>query len=289
MKRLFSRPAGVLIRAMAAVAQWQSSRLWSERSWVQIPSVAPDWMGVILMVGLWLAPGSGRAEVTVFAAASLTEVLESIARGYEGEIRISVAASSVLARQIEAGAQPDIFISAHPIWMDRVERLGLIEAQTRLSLLGNTLVIVTASPTERVPRPFTCLSHWLTVLGSQGRIAIGDPDHVPAGLYAQEALIYAGLWNDLKDRLARAENVRGALNWVIRRETPLGIVYASDVRDRVTVLGRFPPYSYTPIEYPMAILSGQSSQAVRTFYRFLQSPELRVVYQAHGFTLLFGQ
>ena len=270
---------------MAAVAQRQSSRLWSERSWVQIPSVAPRIIVVALVLWL-LIPGWSRAEVTVFAAVSLTEALESVARLYDETVTIAVGASSTLARQIEAGARPDIFISAHPLWMDRLETLGLIDGASRRSLLGNTLVIVTAAPSEIRPRRFTELNDWLRILGSRGRIAIGDPAHVPAGLYAREALLSLGIWRALTPYLAPADSVRGALNWVLRRETPLGIVYASDVSERIKVLGRFPADSHTAIEYPIAILSGrQENPEVRRCYRFFRETEARAVYQRYGFSV----
>ena len=266
--------------AVAAVAQGQSSRLWSERSWVQIPSVAP--MIVAVMV---LLPNLCRGEVTVFAAASLVEVLEFLSREYGGGVRISVAASSILARQIEAGAEPDVFISAHRLWMDRVQEKGRIDSESRVSLIGNSLVVVTAYE-GKGEVSFSDVGRWTALLGRRGRIAIGDPDYVPAGLYAQEALKSLGLWEGLKERLARAENVRSALSWVIRRETPLGIVYASDVGDRVAILGRFPPSSHSPIDYPMAILKGRGSREVYRWYHFLRSARAQTVYQEYGFTLL---
>ena len=251
------------------------------------------------IVFLWLfafnAPLFGGTPITVFAAASLTEVLQVIAQAYALEhpeqisrVRFSFAASSTLAQQIRAGAEGDIFFSAHHAWMDKLEQFGHIEVATRRSLLSNRLVAVIPHSTQSTPNKdfqVACLQDWLDILGSSGRIALGDPDHVPAGLYARSALQNLGLWSVLHSRLARAENVRVAFMWVLRQEVPIGIVYQSDLRisPRVRLLSHFPIKSSPKIIYPMAILSGHNTQLVQHFFEFLQKEHAKKLYRLYGF------
>ena len=243
--------------------------------------------GVILIAAL-AAGGAGAAErVTVYAAASLTDALGDVARDHTTRtgVRIvqSFAGSSSLARQIANGAPADIYISANPAWMDHLAERGLIVAGTRRDILGNRLVLI--APADRAGqidiRPGIDLAARL----DGGRLAMGDPDHVPAGIYGREALRHLTVWDTLRPRVARTADVRGALALVARRETTLGIVYATDasISDRVAVVGVFTPDSHTPIRYAAAIVAGRDRPDVRRFFDALSSPEALERFQAHGF------
>lgn len=256
-------------------------------------SVLPNRLIVLAFAGaLAAAPGMRPAvaeTVTVFAAASLGTALEEIAVRYreatKARVRFSFAASSTLARQIEAGAPAQIFASANQRWMDHLAKTGLIAPESRVSPIGNRLVLIAPadSPLDRVridrSLDFTGL------LGRDARLAVGDPAHVPAGLYAKQALQSLGHWQRLEPRLARADNVRAALALVARGEAPLGIVYGTDAKisDNVKVLGAFPDGSHAPIAYPFAILNGAKTPEVRALFAFITGAPGRAVFRAHGF------
>lgn len=226
--------------------------------------------------------------ITVFAAASLTNALEDIATQYQQgkpvKIVSSFASSSTLARQIEQGAPADLFISADQQWMDYAIDKHSVDKQTRYTLLGNELVLI--APTASQPQPVDIIktTDWKSLLKGQ-RLAVGDPDHVPAGIYAKEALQNLGAWETLSPVMARANNVRAALALVERDETPYGIVYGSDAvaSKKVKVVGIFPADSHKPVEYPMAIVSQHPSAAVSAFFQYLKSPEAAVIFKRYGF------
>src|SRR5450631_3467309 len=177
-----------------------------------------------------LSAGADKPAITVFAAASLTNVLQDLGDGFTKEtsipIKFSFAASSALARQIENGSPADIFFSADLEWMDYLQARNLIQRDTRHNALGNRLVLIapTDSKVKLKIEPGFALA---TALG-KGRLATGDPDAVPAGRYAREALTTLGVWAEVADRLVRADSVRSALAFVDRGEAPLGIVYDTD-------------------------------------------------------------
>lgn len=244
---------------------------------------------VALSAAPWLRPAAAET-VTVFAAASLSDALEDIAARYrkatDGKVRFSFASSSTLARQIEAGAPAQILASANERWMDHLAKAGLIATETRISPIGNRLVLI--APAESAPASVE-IDRSLDLAGLLGRgarLAVGDPAHVPAGLYARQALESLGQWAKLEPRLARADNVRAALALVARGETPLGIVYATDagISDRVKVLGVFPDESHTPISYPFAILKDAATREVRALFDFITGAPGRAVFRAHGFS-----
>lgn len=224
--------------------------------------------------------------LTVFAASSLTEVLQEVATAWAGTgkptPRISFASSAVLARQIEAGAEADVFFSADQEWMDYLADRGLIRRDTRRDLLGNRLVLI-APATSTVTLPIERGFGLLAALGG-GRLAVGDPDYVPAGKYARGALSSLGVWPDVADRLVRAENVRVALAYVARAEAPLGIVYATDARadPHVRVVATFPDDSHLPIRYPVAATTSATAPAA-DFIRFAASPEGMAIFERAGF------
>ena len=236
------------------------------------------------------APAQAQAGATVFAAVSLADALRGLgqewaARGHP-QPRFSFAASSALARQIEQGAPADLFLSADEAWMDVLQARNLIVPETRRSPIGNALVLI--APADRA-RPITLERGTdLLALAAGGRIATGDPAHVPAGRYAQAVLEWMGQWQAVAPRLARADNVRAALLLVERGEAPLGIVYATDAAAArgVAVLGTFPAGSHPPITYPVALTRrGAASAEARALHAFLTGPEAAATWQRFGFTL----
>ena len=186
-----------------------------------------------------------EGKVTVFAAASLTNAMQDIAKEYKKEKGVEVvssfASSSTLARQIEAGAPADLFISADQKWMDYAVEKKSIDTASRATLLGNSLVVVAPKASAQDEIDISDKTDWTSLLKG-GRLAVGDPEHVPAGIYAKEALQKLGAWETLSPKLAPAEDVRGALALVERSEAPLGIVYGSDAvaSKGVKVVGTFP-------------------------------------------------
>ncbi len=247
---------------------------------------------VAAVVGAALALGGVRADdrVTVFAASSLTSAVTEISRRYTKssgkQVRLSFAGSSALARQIAAGAPAHIYLSANTDWMDYLAARELIDAESRIAPIGNRLVLIVPadSPVDGVS--ITPTLDLPKLLGSDGRIAVGDPAHVPAGAYAEQALTTLGLWGDAAGRLARLDNVRHALALVERGETPLGIVYATDAKitDRVRVIGAFPADTHPPIRYPFAILKAQPHDGVAAFYAYLTGETGLAVFRDFGFT-----
>ncbi len=242
----------------------------------------------MIAAGLLPAPASA-ARITVFAAASLKNALGEIARDWKAdsgnEAAISFAGSSLLARQIIAGAPADLYISADIKWMDAVARAGRIAPQSRVDLLGNSLVLIapraSAAPVH-VAKGFDLLGK----LGS-GRLAMALYDSVPAGIYGREALTALGVWTVLKGHVAQADNVRAALALVATGEAPYGIVYATDAaaEPRVSVVGTFPADSHPPIIYPAALMKG-ASPAARAFMAYLEGPRARAVFERDGFRVL---
>ena len=228
-------------------------------------------------------------ELLVFAAASLTNVLGELAPVFEKSsgvtVKLSFAASSVLARQIEAGGKADVFVSADQEWMDYLQARNLIDNASRRNLVGNRLVLVAPadSKLELKIAPGFKLSE---ALGG-GRLSTGDPDTVPVGRYARSALTTLGVWDEIQDRLVRADNVRSAMLFVARGEVPLGIVYATDaaVDPKVRVVDVFPANSHAPISYPAASLRGAKTEAA-AFVEFLASEPARVAWRKFGFVEL---
>lgn len=231
-----------------------------------------------------------RAEPpTVFAAASLTDAMEAAGAAYEektGErVRFSFASSSTLARQIEAGAPAGIYASANEQWMDYLEERDLIDADTRVSPISNGLVLIAPKNAEMETIEITSDTDLLGLLGSGERLAVGDPDHVPAGIYAKQSLEALGFWEEIAPRLARADDVRAALALVSRGEAPLGIVYSTDaaIDERVKVVGRFPVDSHKPITYPFALVRGEESETINALFEFLTGEEALAIYERYGF------
>jgi molybdate transport system substrate-binding protein len=256
------------------------------------------WLGVgmALTIGVLLLdprPSPGQASdhpaVVVFAASSLTDALQELAASFGKSagivVKLSFAASSALARQIESGAPADVFFSADVDWMDYLQSRKLIQSESRHDLLGNRLVLI--APADS-PLRLKIAPHFALVqaLGA-GRLATGDPDSVPAGRYARAALTSLGVWDGVAGRIAGAENVRAALALVDRGEAPLGIVYRTDalIDQGVRIVDTFPADSHAPIIYPIALTLGAKSDAAK-FAAYLGSPASSAVFARFGFVPL---
>ena len=223
----------------------------------------------------------------VLAAASLQESLNAAADAWahKGHPRpvISFAASSALARQVEAGSPADLFISADEEWMDYIARQGKIRAGTRVAFLFNNLVLI--APASSKVRLKVGPNFPLAQALAGGRLAMADPDSVPAGKYGKEALTHLGVWPAVQRKVVRAENVRAALKLVEIGEAPLGIVYTTDaLSDKgVRIVGTFPSRSHALISYPMAALTASTNRDTEAFRRFLLSPDGKAIFRRFGF------
>ncbi|QIQ21747.1 molybdate ABC transporter substrate-binding protein [Zophobihabitans entericus] len=227
---------------------------------------------------------NAEQKVTVFAAASLTNAMEDIGKLYEQQnqdtkIVFSFASSSTLARQIEQGAPVDIFMSADQKWMDYLIEKNIVKQKE--TLLKNSLVLITAADSTLTDVTINKQTDWSQLLPTGERLAVGDPDHVPAGLYAKESLTNLGVYSKLEPQLARANNVRAALTLVELQETPIGIVYSTDakVSNKVKIIGEFPADTFASIEYPVALLNKDAEG----FYNFLQTDLAKAVFDQYGF------
>ncbi|MEP7061907.1 MAG: molybdate ABC transporter substrate-binding protein [Betaproteobacteria bacterium] len=235
------------------------------------------------------APPATAADVTVFAAASLKEAMDAQARQFEAstgsKVIVAYGGSNTLAKQVEGGAPADVFISADLDWMDYVEQRQLLAPGTRVTLLRNRLVLIApASSTSalRIAPGFNLAA----ALGND-KLAMANPDSVPAGKYGRTALENLGAWPSVEKRVARAENVRAALALVSRGEAPFGIVYATDARadKSVRIVDTFPADSHPPIVYPAAVLATSKSPAARPLVDYLRSPAAAATWAQFGFTL----
>jgi len=237
-------------------------------------------------------PASAKAQdLLVFAAASLKTALDEIRAGQgivpPARVKISYAASSALARQIEAGAPADLFLSADLDWMDYVERKKLVKPGTRSTLLGNRIVLIAPADSKasvKIAPGFDLAG----LLGKDGRLAMADVNAVPAGKYGKAALEALQVWPSVQTRLAQGENVRATLLLVARGEAPAGIVYASDaaVEKNVRVLDAFPASTHPPILYPAAQLSDSRHPQAAAWLSNLRSAAAKAVFAKNGFTVI---
>jgi len=236
-----------------------------------------------------LLPLTAQAQqVTVFAAASLTDAMKDIsakwaAAGHKPLV-MSFGSSSTLARQIEQGAPANVFASADEKWMDYLAQKNLIVADTRKDLLGNDLVLVVSADKPMhvtINKSFNLMG----LLGANGRLATGDPAHVPVGIYAEQALKKLGMWDSVSPRLARTDDVRAALLLVERGEAPAGIVYATDaaLSKAVMIAGTFPADSHDPVSYPFAVTKSGDTPEARALLQFLTGPAAHEVFAQRGF------
>jgi molybdate transport system substrate-binding protein len=255
------------------------------RSWMAL------WLPLLGLPGIAAEPGKPAA-VTVFAAASLTSVLQELGDGFTKDtgvlVKYSFAASSTLAKQIENGAPADVFFSADVEWMDYLQTRKLIRIPTRHDVVGNKLVLVAPSLSKIALKigPHFALA---AALG-KGHLATGDPDSVPVGRYAREALTQLGVWRDVEARLVRGDSVRSALAFVDRGEASLGIVYATDAKidDMVRVVDVFPDGSHLPIVYPIAA-TAVAKPAASAFVDYVRGPVGEAAFKKYGFTPLHQQ
>ena len=244
-------------------------------------------LSLLLLFAVAVTAKAGEP-VRVFAAASLTNALSDIATEWRNAGHpfpsLAFGASSTLAKQVEAGAPADLYAAADLAWMDYLEQRGRLVADTRLDLLGNTLVLI--APKGR-GFPVRMQPGFDLAAAFKGKLCTGEPDVVPVGIYAKQGLGKFGWWPPLQGRIVGTDDVRTALAFVERGECAAGIVYATDARisARVEVVARFPDDSHAPIVYPFAMVKGAHPQA-RAFLRFLQSPTAAAIFARHGFTVL---
>ena len=244
----------------------------------------------LLSIILFSIASSAHAEdINLYAAASLTDALTELSDAYQKQhpgvaIKKSFAGSATLAKQIENGAPADIFISADKAWADYVQKRGLLNNQSRKSLLGNELVLIAPS-TSNMSVLLDPAFNFNTSFN--GRLCTGDPASVPVGKYAKQALTHYNWWAKIEARIVGTEDVRTALAFVERGECNLGIVYKTDAQlsKKVKVVATFPAASHTPIEYPGA-LTKNANAGSKAFWTFLQSDEAKAVFVRYGFTSL---
>ncbi len=240
---------------------------------------------------LFAAPAAAQSNVTVFAAASLKNALDDVAKTWNAETgktaAISYAGSPALAKQIQEGAPADIFISADLDWMDVVEKAGLVTPGTRGNLLGNSIVLV-APKDSAVSLKLAPGVDIAAALGADGKLAMADVAAVPAGKYGKAALEKLGAWKGVEARVAQAENVRAALALVSRGEAPLGVVYKTDVAADPTlkIVDTFPADSHPEIVYPAAQLKDGKGPDGKAFLDYLRSPKAVAAFEKQGFTIL---
>jgi molybdate transport system substrate-binding protein len=241
--------------------------------------------GVLLAVA---APARAD-DLLVFAAASTKDALQDIAKAYEaagnGKVVYSFASSSDLAKQIENGAPAALFISADTKWMDYVADKKLIVDDSRRDLLGNKLVLI--APKDSTLKVDLAPNAPLAQALGDGKLAMGDPDAVPAGRYGKAALDKLGIWASVEPAVVRAKDVRATLTLVERGEAAAGIVYATDamVSKKVRIVGEFPADSHPKIVYPVALVAGHDDAAAKAFYAYLTGPKARDVFLDYGFSV----
>ena len=248
-------------------------------------------LGAVLALAGSLASFTSSAQnVTVFAAASLKEALDEEAGRFKADtgqhVIVVYGASSALAKQIEAGAPAALFISADLEWMDYLEQRSLLVPGSRAKLLGNSLVLIApakSSASLKIAPGFALAA----ALGAE-KIAIANPDSVPAGKYAKEALQSLGVWSGVEKQAVRTENVRAALALVARGEAAFGIVYRTDAlaEKAVRIVDAFPESTHAPIVYPMAVVKSGNSRAAAALADFLRSEAARAIWSKHGFVPL---
>ncbi len=248
-------------------------------------------LGFALIFGLLALPAMA-GEVLVYAASSLTDAMGKVASQWEqqsgNKVTLSFASSSTLARQIAHGAQADVYVSADLRWMDYLAREHRIAGDTRVNLLANRLVLVAPAASKQHEVEIKPAFPLAEMLG-EGYLAMGNPMHVPAGIYGKQALTSLGVWDAVKDHVARSANVRAALALVATGEAPLGIVYQTGalVSDKVRIVGVFPPSSHKPVTYPLALtVHGRDNKTAQAFWRYLQSHAAGKLFAHYGFTPL---
>lgn len=265
------------------------------------------WMLLALVPAAGIAAGPASAatttqeRITIFAASSLTEPMIEIVRlwGAQGHLMptLSFGSSGALAQEVAAGASADVFMSADAKWMDWLATRNLIQTGTRTTMIGNTLVLVRKAGASNAASDAATTSSATIgkgfdlkgVLGAKGRLAIGDPESVPAGIYARQALTGLGLWPTVAGRLTLADNGHAAAALVEQGEAPAAIIYGTDARMArgLGVAGTFPESSHDPIRYPVAVLAKSDESAfAASFVTFLGTQAAQAVFRKDGFVTL---
>ena len=229
-----------------------------------------------------------QTNVTVFAASSLTDSMKAVADAYQAKtgtkVTLSFGGSNTLAQQIDQGASADVFMSADSDWMDFLQKNNRIAPETRKNLLGNRLVLIGGSGSAAL-----AIAPHFDLAGALkgGKLALADPNSVPAGKYGKAALTQLGVWDSVADKIAPAENVRVALEYVSRGESPYGIVYETDARvdPTVHVVGVFPENSHPPIVYPVALIK-TAVPAAKDFLAYLSGSDSKAIFEKAGFSVL---
>ncbi|MBR9973255.1 molybdate ABC transporter substrate-binding protein [Magnetospirillum sulfuroxidans] len=246
-------------------------------------------VGASAALVLCLSALSARAdEVVVFAAASLTNAVNDVGAAFTAKtghsVKSSFAASSALAKQIEQGAPAHVFASADLKWMDYLTEKKLVNNDARFNLLGNTLVLVAPADSKVSAMTLTEKTDIAALAGS-GRIATGNPDSVPVGLYFKKAMETAGQWAAVQPKVAAADSVRGALAFVERGEVPYGVVYGTDaaISSKIKVVGTFPDSLYGQIVYPFGQIAGKETAGSKAFLDFVQTNEAKGIFAKYGF------
>ncbi len=244
--------------------------------------------GLALFLAAVQAPARADSDqITVFAAASLRDGLDAAIDAYplrdDRKIVTVYASSGTLARQIAAGAPAHLYLSANRAWADWLQNEGALVADSAVVLLRNRLVLIQPADATDALSADAGLAQAL----DERRLAIADPDHAPAGIYAREALEALGIWDAVLPRLARFQDARATLAWVERGEVAAGIVYESDAGASrgVRVAGRFEARLHGPIDYVLAMVRETRTAEAEDLYRYLQSPLAASVFAAHGFLL----
>ncbi|MGD9841785.1 MAG: molybdate ABC transporter substrate-binding protein [Steroidobacteraceae bacterium] len=248
-----------------------------------------QFLATLLLAAQVHAAQPAAPPLLVYAAASLTNVLQEMGAAYQYEtgqpVKFSFASSATLARQIESGARADVFISADSDWMNYLQQRQLIKVNSRYDLLGNRLVLIAPADSnlQLTIAPNFALARAL----GNGRLSVGDPDSVPAGKYAREALSSLGVWNEVTNKLVRGDSVRTALVFVERGEAPLGIVYETDALPdkRVRIVDYFPVDSHAPIVYPIALTVSANKDADK-FITYLCGKNGTAIFSKHSFSVL---
>lgn len=236
---------------------------------------------IVVLMATRPAMAEPTKPVSVFAAASLADVLQAVDEDWPGTMRISLAGSGAIARQIDQGAPADVVLLANPDWMEWLDTRGHLEPNTRSTPFGNSLVLV--GPKDTPPLPDLTLDDLLDRLGDNGRLAMGEHRSVPAGQYARAWLEKRGMWDALRSRLAETDNVRSALALVARNEVPLAILYRSDLvaaKGSIRAVWDIPADQQPDIRYALAALTPEGVELAA----FLASPEALSVFERFGFT-----
>ena len=244
----------------------------------------------ILAAILFCALPAKATDLLIFAAASTTDILNEALADYQktspNRVRASFASSGALARQIDAGAPAHLFLSANRKWVRWLEGRSKTAFGRRTQILANRLALVAPIDSKlslKIEPGFP-----LAASLGDGRLAIADPAHVPAGQYAAEALKNLGVWDGIAPRAARASSVRAALALVERGEAPAGIVYRTDaIRSKqVRILDIFPSDSNTRIAYTLALVGKGEDEAAISLFSYLLSRQARAIYERFGFEVL---